>query len=66
MEWLRATRKKTDPQAAELSQLKEELCRVSEKLVSQHVFFHSAGNRSARFWIIVTYTVALSLAGRGR
>jgi signal transduction histidine kinase len=32
MGWLRATRKKTDPQATELSQLKEELHRVSEKL----------------------------------
>ena len=34
MEWLRAIKKKENPQATELSQLKEELRRVSEKLES--------------------------------
>jgi hypothetical protein len=32
MGWLRAIKKKADPQATELSQLKEELRRVTEKL----------------------------------
>jgi chromosome segregation ATPase len=35
MEWLRAIKKKENPQATELSQLKEELRRVSEKLESR-------------------------------
>ena len=34
MGWLRAIKKKKNPQAAELSQLKEELRRLSEKLES--------------------------------
>jgi hypothetical protein len=35
MEWLGAIKKKVSPQPSELSQLKEELCRVSEKLQSR-------------------------------
>ena len=35
MEWLRAIKQKENPQATELSQLKEELRRVSEKLESR-------------------------------
>jgi hypothetical protein len=35
MGWLRAVRQKKNPQATELSQLKEELRRVSEKLESR-------------------------------
>jgi DNA repair ATPase RecN len=35
MGWLRAVKKKTDSQATELSQLKEELRRVSEKFESR-------------------------------
>jgi signal transduction histidine kinase len=35
MGWLRAIKQKDNPQAAELSQLKEELCRVSQKLKSR-------------------------------
>jgi hypothetical protein len=35
MGWLRAIKKKRNPQAAELSQLKDELRRVSEKLESR-------------------------------
>ena len=35
MEWLRAIKKKENPQATEVSQLKEELRRVSEKLESR-------------------------------
>ena len=35
MGWLRATKKKANPQATELSQLKEELWRLSDKLESR-------------------------------
>ena len=35
MGWLKAIKKTKNPQANELSELKEELCRVSEKLESR-------------------------------